>query len=380
MVGGLPVRVSRLERLRLPESLSAAVAAREALGETVVLVERDDQILGAIAVTTPLRREAATSVRRLHEMGIRTAILSGDSEPAVAAAGAELGIDDVQAALSPSGKVAALRAERLAARSVLMVGDGVNDAPALAAAGIGCAIGSGSEAALASSDVTLIGDDLNAVPAAVTLARATYAVMLQNFGWAVGYNIAALPLAAAGVIDPLVAALAMGLSSLLVVANSLRLARLRRPGAAGLRGPRIMRGAVGIGVSVALPVVLFATLTVAGQAVSPARGQSLLPRLPTISTVGLTRGGSAEAYLNPGAPGLNELHVLIYPPHANMAIGAVEVTAASGGGAPQLLRQLRIAPGHYVDYVLLTGGPWTFHVSVQVGGKVESFDVRWSIS
>jgi heavy metal translocating P-type ATPase len=380
MAGGLPVRVSRLEQSRLPESLCAAVAGRQARGETVVLVERDDEVLGAITVTTPLRQEAAACVRRLHEMGIRTAILSGDSEPAVAAVGAELGIDDVQAALSPSGKVAALRAERLTASGVLMVGDGVNDAPALAAAGIGCAIGSGSEAALASSDVTLLGDDLNAVPAAVTVARATYAVMLQNFGWAVGYNVAALPLAAAGVVDPLVAALAMGLSSLLVVGNSLRLARLRRSGVAGLRGPRILRGARGIGLSVALPVVLFAALTVAGQAVSPARGQSLLPRLPTISTVGLPSGGSAQVYLDPGAPGLNELHVLVYPPHAHTAIGTVEVTATPRGGPPQLLRQLRVAPGHYVDYVLLTAGWWTFHVSAEVGGTIDSFDVRRTIS
>jgi soluble P-type ATPase len=374
------VRVSRPEHPRLPEPLSAAIAARYARGETVVVVERGDEILGAIAVTTPLRPEAKPSIRRLHEMGMRTAILSGDSQPAVVTAGAELGIDDVQAALSPAGKVAALGAERSRSRSVLMVGDGVNDAPALAAASVGCAIGSGSEAALANSDVALLGSDLNGVPAAVTLARATYAVMVQNFGWAIGYNIAALPLAAAGLIDPLVAAVAMGLSSLLVVANSLRLARFGRPGLAEVRSPRILRGPWGVGLSVALPVVLFAALTVVGQAVSPATGQSLLPELPAISTVGLALGGSAEVYLNPGAPGLNQLHLFIYPPHTRTTIGAVQFTAALGDRPPQLLRHLRIASNHYVSYALLTSGTWTFRVSARVGGRIESFDVKRTIS
>ena len=380
VVDGQLVRVSRLEHPRLPGPLPTAIAARYARGETVVFVERGDEVVGAIAVTAPLRPEAKPSIRRLHEMGMRTAILSGDSEPAVLTAGAELGIDDVQAALSPAGKVAALGAERSGSRSVLMVGDGVNDAPALAAASIGCAIGSGSEAALANSDVALLGSDLNGVPAAVTLARATYAVMMQNFGWAIGYNIAALPLAAAGLIDPLVAAVAMGLSSLLVVANSLRLARFGRSGLAEVRSPRILRGAWGIGLSVALPVVLFAVLTGAGQAVSPARGQPLLPELPAISTVSLALGGSAEVYLNPGAPGLNELHVFIYPPRAHTTIGSVEVTAALGDRPPQLLRHLRIASDHYVSYVLLTSGKWIFHVSTRVGGQIESFDLKRTIS
>jgi copper-transporting P-type ATPase V len=379
LVGGRLVRVSRPEHPRWPEPLPAAVAACAARGETVVLVERGGEVMGAIAVTAPLRPEAGPSIRRLHEMGMRTAILSGDSEPAVATAGAELGIDEVRAALSPAGKVAALRAVRSGSHRILMVGDGVNDAPAMAAAAIGCAIGSGSEAALANSDVALLGNDLNGVPAAITLARATYAVMLQNFGWAMGYNIAALPLAAAGLIDPLVAAVAMGLSSLLVVVNSLRLARLGRSGLAGLRGPRIGRGAWGIGLSVALPVVLFGTLTLAGQAVSPARGQFLLPELPAISTVSLPRGGSAEVYLNPGAPGLNELHVFIYPPHTGTTIGAVDVTAATGDRPPQLLRHLRLAANHDVNYALLTSGTWIFHISAQVGGRTESFDVRRTI-
>ena len=379
VIEGKTVRVSRLEQPGLPESLSAAATACLARGETVVDVEREGEVIGAIAVSTPLRPEAAPAVRRLHELGIRTAILSGDSEPAVAAAAAAVGIDDVRAALSPAGKVAALQDEAAGPRTVLMVGDGVNDAPALAAAAVGCAIGSGSEAALANSDVALLGSDLNGVPAALILARATYAVMRQNFAWAIGYNIAALPLAAAGLIDPLVAAAAMGLSSLLVVVNSLRLARFGRVGLAGVKSPRVLRGRWGLGFSVLLPAVLFAALTVAGQAFSPARGQSLLPALPDVSTVSLAQGGTAQVYLDPGATGLDKVHVFLYPAHGSAQTAAVEVTAAHGDGPPQPLRQLRYSPGHYVDYVLLSPGEWTFRVTVRTGGRTDSFVVKRSI-
>ncbi len=248
------------------------------------------------------------------------------------------------------------------------------------AAAIGCAIGSGSQAALATSDVALLGNDLNGVPAAITLARATYAVMMQNFGWAIGYNIAALPLAAAGLIDPLVAAVAMGLSSLLVVANSLRLARIGRSGLSQTRSPRFLRGARGISLSVLLPVVLFAVLTVLGQAVSPARDQSLLPELPYISTVSLAGGGSAQVYLNPGAPGLNELHLYIYPPRSHTKITGVKVTAAFGDQPPQLLQHLRIASNHYVNYVLLKSGRWTFRIYARIGDRTASFVVKRIIS
>ncbi len=380
LVDGAKVQVSRLEPSRLPASLASGVAARYATGDTVVLVERNGEVLGAIAVATPLRSEAAPSVHQLHEMGLKTAILSGDSAHAVGSIGSELGIDESQAALSPAGKVDALRALRGEAGSVLMVGDGVNDAPALAAADIGCAIGSGSEAALANSDVALLGNDLFGVPAAVHLARATYAVILQNFGWAIGYNVAALPLAAIGLIDPLVAALAMGMSSLLVVANSLRLVRLGRSGLEAASAPRLDRGRKGVLLSVTLPIVVFAGLVVVSQVVSPARGQTLLPVLPTITTVDLAGGGTAQVYLNPGSVGVNELHLFFYPQNAATPISGVAVTAATAGGSPQYLRHLRIANNHYVNFAVLTPGRWVFAFSATVGDRRESFEVSRTIS
>ena len=217
---------------------------------------------------------------------------------------AALGDDDTRAASAPPAKSRKLRTLQNGRKRVLMVGDGINDAPALATADVGCAIGSGTEAALANSEVALLGDDLHGVPAAIGMARSTLAVILQNFGWAMGYNISALPLAAAGLLDPLVAAVAMGLSSLIVVLNSLRLMRLGRSGLDQVQPPKIMQGARGFALWVSIPVILFAGATVIGQVVSPAQGQSLLPSLPVpISNLALPDGGRAEVYLYPGHPG-----------------------------------------------------------------------------
>ena len=319
----------------------------------------------------PKRSRPLTHLRAL---GLSSAILSGDSDPAVRTVAAELGITSAQSNLSPADKVDALTSMRQGHRQLLMVGDGINDAPALAAADVGCAIGSGSEAALANSDIALLGNDLQGVPAAIGVAGSTYSVILQNFGWAMGYNVSALPLAAFGLLDPLVAAVAMGLSSLLVVLNSLRLSRLGRSGLSGIHVPRFMQGRRGVAVSVLLPVVLFASLTVISAVVSPARGQALLPELPSITSVALPHGGSVEMYLDPGTIGVNQFHVIFNGSKADLATVKPLVLASVAGGSPETLRQLRLAAGHYTDFVLLQAGRSTFHVVATFGSTPVSFD------
>jgi heavy metal translocating P-type ATPase len=376
---GRRVEVTTLVPTDLPESISRLAIMRSELGETVVVVRRDDTVVGTIAVTTPVRPEAAPAIVQLHEMGLSTSVLSGDSEAAVRTVAGGLGIESATSALSPAGKVAALAAMRSDGRQVIMVGDGVNDAPALAAADVGCAIGSGSEAALANSGIALLGSDLLGVPASINVAAATYGVIIQNFGWAMGYNVSALPLAAFGLLDPLVAAVAMGFSSVLVVLNSLRLARLGRSGLSDVRAPRFMTGRRGVFLSVLLPVVLFAGFTLVSQAISPARGQSLLPDLPSITTVALPHGGSAEVYLDPGAVGVNQLHVIISGPSNDVATVKPLVTASSNRGAPQVLPQIRVSEGHYTGVVVLEKGTWRFHVVTQFGDARVAFSYTRTI-
>jgi cation-transporting ATPase V/Cu+-exporting ATPase len=378
-VDGRAVTVGRLVADRVPAEIGASVAHRYERGETVVMVEQDDRVVGTVAVATPLRPEAASAVARLRDMGLASSILSGDSRPAVRTVAGELGIDQAHSALSPGGKVEQVSALRAAGHRVVMVGDGINDAPALAAADVGCAIGSGSDVALANSDVALLGNDLGGVPAAIGVSQSTYAVIVQNFGWAMGYNLAALPLAAAGLLDPVVAAFAMGLSSVLVVLNSLRLRRLGRAGLDSVRSPRRLRGWRGIAASVALPVVLFAGLVGVSQVVSPARGDSLLPTLPSLTVLDLPHGGSVETYFAPGGPGVNQWHLIFSGSPSQLATVSPTVTASVDGGTPQRLRQLRVAAGHFSEIVVLTPGDWRFRVTTPFGSPTVSFTVRTTV-
>ena len=211
--------------LDIPADLTACATTWELAGQTVVLAGWDGQARGAIAVTDTVKPSARTAVAGLHRLGLRTVLLTGDSPAVANAIGTEVGTDDVIAEAMPADKAAIVHELRARGRRVAMVGDGVNDGPALAAADLGLALGSGTNVAISAADLILLRDDLDVVPEAITLSRATLGVIRRNLTWAFGYNIAAIPLAAAGFLDPLIAGAAMAASSAFVVANSVRLRR-----------------------------------------------------------------------------------------------------------------------------------------------------------
>ncbi|WP_085950578.1 heavy metal translocating P-type ATPase [Gordonia aichiensis] len=208
-------------------AVSAATARRrrdaEAKGETVIYVAVDGRPAGLIAVADTVKSSAAPAIAALQAAGMRTVLLTGDNSGAARTVADEVGITDVIAEVLPDGKVDAIRELQESGRSVAMVGDGINDGPALATADLGIAIGRGTDVAIGAADVVLVRDDLRAAPAAMSLARATQRTIRTNLIWAFGYNVAAIPIAAAGVLNPLIAGAAMALSSLFVVSNSLRL-------------------------------------------------------------------------------------------------------------------------------------------------------------
>jgi Cu+-exporting ATPase len=211
--------------LRVPDPLEAARREAEAQGRTAVLVAWDGELRGLLAVADTVKPSSREAVRRLHALGLRTVLLTGDNEATARAVAAEVGIEEVIAEVLPAEKAAVIRRLQEDGRVVAMAGDGVNDAPALAQADLGLAIGTGTDVAIEASDLTLVSGDLNAAADAIRLSRATLRTIKQNLGWAFGYNVAAIPLAAAGLLNPLLAGLAMAFSSISVVLNALRLRR-----------------------------------------------------------------------------------------------------------------------------------------------------------
>jgi Cu+-exporting ATPase len=211
--------------LEVPRALDAARRAAEAAGRTAVLAGWEGSARAVLVVADTVKPTSAEAVARLRELGLHPVLLTGDNEVTARAVAREVGIDEVVAGVLPAGKAEAIARLQDQGRVVAMVGDGVNDAPALAQADLGLAIGTGTDVAIEASDLTLVAGDLNGAPDAIRLSRATLRTIKQNLAWAFGYNVAALPLAVAGLLDPVVAGAAMAFSSVSVVANALRLRR-----------------------------------------------------------------------------------------------------------------------------------------------------------
>lgn len=232
VVAGHRVLVGRLRLLRergldVPEELVTAGATAQAAGATVVLVAWDGRARGLLAVADMVRPTSALALRQLRELGLNPVLLTGDNETVARAVAAEVGIDEVVSEVLPAEKVAVVQRLQREGRVVAMVGDGVNDAAALAQADLGLAMGTGTDVAIEASDLTLVRGDLTAAADAIRLSRRTLAIIKGNLFWAFAYNVAALPLAAAGLLNPMIAGAAMAFSSVFVVANSLRLRGFR---------------------------------------------------------------------------------------------------------------------------------------------------------
>ncbi len=209
----------------LDDSLRTARDLAEAQGRTPVFVGWDGQARAMLVVADTIKSTSAEAIAGLRSLGLRPVLLTGDNERAARAIAASVGIDDVIAEVLPTDKVDVIRRLQAEGQVVAMIGDGVNDAAALAQADLGLAMGTGTDAAIAASDLTLVRGDLRAAVDAIRLARRTLAIIKGNLFWAFAYNVAALPLAAAGLLNPMLAGLAMALSSVFVVTNSLRLRR-----------------------------------------------------------------------------------------------------------------------------------------------------------
>jgi Cu+-exporting ATPase len=208
---------------RLPPGLEDACREGEARGQTAIVVGWDGETRGLIVVADTVKPTSREAIAELRDLGLRPVLLTGDNEATAQAVAAEVGIDEVIAEVLPDEKAATIHRLQSEGRTVAMVGDGVNDAPALAQADLGLAIGTGTDVAIEASDITLISGDPRAIADAIRLSRRTLKTIKGNLFWAFAYNVAAIPLAAAGFLNPIVAGAAMAFSSVFVVTNSLRL-------------------------------------------------------------------------------------------------------------------------------------------------------------
>jgi copper-transporting P-type ATPase V len=363
LLDGVSIWVGRPSALQDSTELAGVLEGWESEGRTAVVVERDgcadggeQQLLGAVALADTIKPEARAAVAGLRSMGIDVELLTGDNPRAAHAVATEVGIEHVLAGVSPSGKLEEIARLQDAGHRVGMVGDGVNDAAALAKADLGIAMGTGVGAAIEAADISVLSGDLRGVARALRLARETYTIVLQNLGWAFGYNLIALPLAMTGLLSPALAAVAMGLSSITVVSNSLRLRRFGRPGhPTPVRSRR--RRLASIATASAVPALLLGGLVL----VVP--NSFAVPRAASI-TLNEPAGETLEVYAEPLRPGNVNLHLFLEgTTSARVGYRSIAMAAVSATGKHAHVGFFDAGTGHDIAEVNLTRGVWDFHVT-----------------
>jgi copper-transporting P-type ATPase V len=356
LLDGLNVWVGRPGTLEDSPQLASVLEGWEASGRTAVVIEREAQLVGAVALADTVTPEAQAAIAGLRSMGIDVELLTGDNPRAARAVASAVGIEHVLAGVSPSGKLEEIARLQGEGHRVGMVGDGVNDAAALTRADLGIAMGTGVGAAIEAADISVLSGDLRGVARALRLARETYTIVLQNLGWAFGYNLIALPLAMTGLLSPALAAVAMGFSSITVVTNSLR---LRRFGAPGRRTP--VRGSrqrlVSIATAATIPAALLGGLVLA------APDSFAVPRTAS-NTLAEPAGETLEIYAEPLRPGIVNLHLYLEgTTSARVSYRSISMRAIASTGAHAKVNLYVAGTGHDIAEVRLTRGVWDFHIA-----------------
>jgi len=356
LLDGAEVWVGRPSSPQDAPQLASTLEGWEADGRTAVAVERGQRILGAVALADTIKPEAKAAIAGLRSMGIDVELLTGDNPRAAHAVAQAVGVERVLAGVSPSGKLEEISRLQAEGHRVGMVGDGVNDAAALAQADLGIAMGTGVGVAIEAADISVLSGDLRGVARALRLARETYTIVLQNLGWAFGYSLIALPLAMTGLLSPALAAVAMGLSSITVVTNSLR---LRRFGAPGRKTPvRSRRERIAsIATAAAIPAVLLGGIVLGDP------NSFAVPRSASI-TLSEPAGETLEVLAEPLRPGNVNLHLYLEgTTSARIGYRSIAMRATSQTGAHANVNFYTAGTGHEIAEVRLTRGVWDFHVA-----------------
>jgi cation-transporting ATPase V/Cu+-exporting ATPase len=357
LVDGVPVWAGRPTTLERSPAAAEVLERWEEEGRTAIVVERDGAIVGALALADTIKPEARAAVEGLRDMGLEVHLLTGDNPRVARAVASAVGIDHVLSQVSPSGKLDEIVRLQAAGRRVGMVGDGVNDAAALAQADLGIAMGTGVGAAIEAADISVLSGDLRGVPRALGLARETYTIVLQNLGWAFGYNLIALPLAMTGLLSPALAAIAMGLSSITVVGNSLRLRRFGRPGHPTVVASRRRRRA-SISFAALVPVALLGALVIGvpDTFAVPSSAEH------TFSGAG---GESLQVDVTPLIAGDVGVHLYLFgATNGPVIFSEVPISATSSGGLHAAGAVVSLGPNHDFGSIRLGSGVWTLHVAV----------------